>query len=79
MHLEFRHPKYRTPIVTSTIQEIRETTARGARIFRTAPVASYARLRGFLHRVYSTALRKRETPAPMQTTTHLGPPRAYYQ
>jgi len=24
MHLEFRHPKYRTPIVTSPIQEIRE-------------------------------------------------------
>jgi len=24
MHLEFRHPKYRTPIVTSPIHEIRE-------------------------------------------------------
>jgi hypothetical protein len=24
MHLEFRHPQYRTPIVTSRIQEIRE-------------------------------------------------------
>ena len=24
MHLEFRHPEYRTPIVTSPIQEIRE-------------------------------------------------------
>ena len=24
MHLEFRHPEYRTPIVTSKVQEIRE-------------------------------------------------------
>ena len=24
MHLEFRHPEYRTPIVTSRVQEIRE-------------------------------------------------------
>ena len=24
MHLEFHHPEYRTPIITSTIQEIRE-------------------------------------------------------
>jgi len=24
MHLEFHHPRYRTPIITSTIQEIRE-------------------------------------------------------
>ena len=24
MHMEFRHPKYRTPIVTSRVQEIRE-------------------------------------------------------
>jgi hypothetical protein len=24
MHLEFRHPEYRTPIVTSAIREIRE-------------------------------------------------------
>ena len=24
MHLEFRHPDYQTPIVTSTVQEIRE-------------------------------------------------------
>jgi len=24
MHLEFRHPQYQTPIVTSTVQEIRE-------------------------------------------------------
>ena len=24
MHLEFRHPGYNTPIVTSTIQEIRD-------------------------------------------------------
>jgi hypothetical protein len=24
MHLEFRHPEYRTPIVTSLVQEIRE-------------------------------------------------------
>ena len=24
MHLEFRHPEYRTPIVTSIVQEIRE-------------------------------------------------------
>ena len=24
MHLEFHHPEYRTPIVTSSIQEIRE-------------------------------------------------------
>lgn len=24
MHLEFRHPRYRTPIVTSAVQEIRE-------------------------------------------------------
>ena len=24
MHLEFRHPEYRTPIVTSRIKEIRE-------------------------------------------------------
>jgi len=24
MHLEFRHPDYRTPIVTSTVQDIRE-------------------------------------------------------
>jgi hypothetical protein len=27
MHLEFRHPEYRTPIVTSRIQEVRECTA----------------------------------------------------
>lgn len=26
MHLEFRHPEYRTPIVTSRIQEVRECT-----------------------------------------------------
>lgn len=25
MHLEFRHPEYRTPIITSPIQEIRES------------------------------------------------------
>ena len=25
MHLEFHHPEYRTPIITSTIQEIRES------------------------------------------------------
>jgi hypothetical protein len=25
MHLEFRHPQYPTPIVTSPIQEIRDT------------------------------------------------------
>jgi len=82
MHLEFRHPKYRTPIVTSTIQEIRETTARGARIFKTAPVASYARLRGFLHRVYSTAIGRRESPVLTPSagrSTHFGSPRAYYQ
>ena len=24
MHLEFRHPEYRTPIVTSSVKEIRE-------------------------------------------------------
>ena len=27
MHLEFRHPEYQTPIVTSTIQAIREMPA----------------------------------------------------
>lgn len=26
MHLEFRHPEYQTPIVTSRIKEIRECT-----------------------------------------------------
>jgi hypothetical protein len=25
MHLEFRHPEYDTPIITSPIQEIRDT------------------------------------------------------
>ena len=28
MHLEFRHPEYRTPIVTSLVQEIREPQVR---------------------------------------------------
>ncbi len=28
MHLEFRHPEYQTPIVTSTVQEIREPRLR---------------------------------------------------
>jgi hypothetical protein len=28
MHMEFRHPKYRTPIVTSRVQEIREPQVR---------------------------------------------------
>jgi hypothetical protein len=28
MHLEFRHPQYPTPIVTSPIQEIRDTVQR---------------------------------------------------
>jgi len=28
MHLEFRHPQYRTPIVTSRVQEIREPQVR---------------------------------------------------
>jgi hypothetical protein len=79
MHLEFRHPKYRTPIVTSTIQEIRETTVRGARIFKAAPVASYARLRGFLHRVYSTAMGKHEAPAPIPARGPLSARGAYYQ
>jgi hypothetical protein len=27
MHLEFRHPEYATPIVTSPIQEIRDYSA----------------------------------------------------
>ena len=27
LHLEFRHPEYATPIITSPIQEIRDTTA----------------------------------------------------
>ena len=31
MHLEFRHPEYRTPIVTSLVQEIREPRSRQAR------------------------------------------------
>ncbi len=31
MHLEFSHPEYQTPIVTSTIQEIRETRAKPSR------------------------------------------------
>ncbi|HEX9111690.1 MAG TPA: hypothetical protein VF845_09445 [Terriglobales bacterium] len=29
MHLEFCHPQYSTPIVTSRVQEIRESTERG--------------------------------------------------
>jgi hypothetical protein len=31
MHLEFRHPEYRTPIVTSLVQEIRESRLRQVR------------------------------------------------
>jgi hypothetical protein len=31
MHLEFRHPEYRTPIVTSLVQEIREPRLRQVR------------------------------------------------
>lgn len=31
MHLEFRHPEYQTPIVTSTVREIREPRLRQAR------------------------------------------------
>jgi hypothetical protein len=31
MHLEFRHPEYRTPIVTSLVQEIREPRSRQMR------------------------------------------------
>jgi hypothetical protein len=29
MHLEFHHPAYRAPIVTSAIQEIRESVQSG--------------------------------------------------
>jgi hypothetical protein len=32
MHLEFRHPAYEAPIITSTIQEIREYSQRCARL-----------------------------------------------
>lgn len=32
MHLEFRHPEYRYPIVTSPIQEIRERSQRDDRV-----------------------------------------------
>jgi hypothetical protein len=28
MHLEFHHPEYQTPILTSAIQEIRECSAK---------------------------------------------------
>jgi len=28
MHLEFRHPEYSTPIITSPIQEIRDNVVR---------------------------------------------------
>jgi hypothetical protein len=31
MYLEFRHPKYQTPIVTSRVQEIREPKLRQVR------------------------------------------------
>ena len=31
MHLEFCHPEYQTPIVTSRIQEVRERIHRGVR------------------------------------------------
>ena len=31
MHMEFRHPKYETPILTSTVQEIREPRLRQVR------------------------------------------------
>ena len=31
MHMEFRHPQYRTPIVTSRVQEIREPQMRQVR------------------------------------------------
>ena len=31
MHMEFRHPKYETPIVTSAVQEIREPLLRQVR------------------------------------------------
>jgi hypothetical protein len=78
MHLEFRHPKYRTPIVTSTIQEIRETSVRHLRMFKSGPVASYARFRVFLQRIYSAALRRRERPSPVPPITGFAAPRTYY-
>jgi hypothetical protein len=31
MHLEFRHPQYQTPIVTSRVEEIREPRLRQVR------------------------------------------------
>jgi len=37
MHLEFSHPEYKTPIVTSSIQEIRELSS-AARLRNHAPV-----------------------------------------
>jgi len=36
MHLEFRHPEYQTPIVTSPVKEIREPQLRKVRDQRTA-------------------------------------------
>jgi hypothetical protein len=63
MHLEFRHPKYRTPIVTSTIQEIREVSSRLLMFNSVRRLASYARVRSFLHRVCCIALRREEPPA----------------
>jgi hypothetical protein len=48
MHLEFRHPEYRTPIVTSPIREIRECArlsqpeiaAHGGRAVMVVPTAT---------------------------------------
>ncbi len=77
MHLEFRHPNYRTPIVTSSIEEIRESSARGLRMFKSAPVASYVRVRMFLQRC-AEVLRRRKEPSPVPPVTSFSAPRNYY-
>jgi len=78
MHLEFRHPKYRTPIVTSTIQEIREVSSRLLMFNSARRLASYARVRSFLNRVCSVAFRRPQPASPVPPITNFAP-RGYYQ
>jgi hypothetical protein len=79
MHLEFRHPEYRTPIVTSTIQEIREVSSRLLMFKSARKIASYTRFRSFLYRMCSVALRRRQPASPLSPITTFVAPRGYYQ
>ena len=49
MHLEFHHPEYSTPIVTSPIQQIRDFPATGRAVANDSPAKSRSDDRTFTH------------------------------